>query len=156
MKTTRFLTQAALIAAMYAVLTIALAPISFLQAQFRIAEALTVLPMFTPAAIPGLFIGCIAANLMSPVGLADIIFGSLATLIAAFLSYKMPRRFLVPLPPVLVNGVVVGLLLHFVLKYPLVPTMLWVALGEAVVCYGLGYPLMIVLEKLKDKIFKNN
>lgn len=154
MKKTKLLTQAAVIAALYAVLTIIFQPISFLQTQVRVSEALTVLPMFTPAAIPGLFIGCLVANIFSPVGVLDIIFGSLATLTAAFLSYKMPKRYLVPLPPIVVNGVVIGLLLNYVLNLPLLASMLWVALGQAIACYGLGYPLILVLEKYRGKILK--
>ena len=150
---TKFLTQAAAIAALYAVLTIIFQPISFLQTQLRISEVLTVLPIFTPAAIPGLFAGCLVSNLFSPVGILDVVFGSLATLAAAFLSYKMPKKYLVPLPPVLVNGVVIGFLLNYVLGLPLIPAMLWVALGQALVCYLLGYPLILLLEKLKNRVF---
>lgn len=150
----RFLAEAGIIAAMYAALTIIFAPISYGQIQVRISEALTILPAFTPAAIPGLFIGCIVANLFSPVGVIDIVFGSLATLLAAFLSYKMPKRYLVPLPPIIINGVVVGFILNYVFKLPLFISMLWVALGELIACFGLGYILMLQLDKIKDKIFK--
>ena len=101
MTRTKYLTHAAIIAAVYVVLTIIFAPISYGQVQVRISEALTVLPYFTPAAIPGLFIGCIIANIYGGAGIIDIIFGSLATLFAAFLSYKMPKKYLVPLPPIL-------------------------------------------------------
>lgn len=154
MKKTRFITEAAVIAALYAALTIILAPFSYGPIQVRVSEALTILPVFTPAAIPGLFVGCIIANIFGGNGPIDIIFGSLATLAAAFLSYKMPKRWLVPLPPVILNGVVVGLILNYTLKAPLVATMLWVALGEAVACYVLGYPLLLLLFKQKDKIFR--
>jgi len=149
----RFLAEAAIIAAIYAVISTIFAPISSGLVQVRISEALTVLPVFTPAAIPGLFVGCIVANIVGGNGLIDIVFGSLATLIAAFLSYKMPRRFLVPLPPVLVNAVVVGFILNYVLEAPLIVSIGSVALGQAIACYGLGYPLMLQLEKYKDKIF---
>ena len=84
---TKYLAEAAVIAAIYALLTIVLAPISYGAVQVRISEALTVLPFFTPAAVPGLFVGCIAANIMSPYGLADLIFGSAASLIGAIGSY---------------------------------------------------------------------
>ncbi|HYE81651.1 MAG TPA: QueT transporter family protein [Clostridia bacterium] len=151
--------QGALIAAIYAVLTVAFAPISYGPLQVRISEALTVLPFFTPAAIPGLFIGCIIANLYGMLmgmgaGMLDVVFGSLATLLAAYLSYKMPKKWLVPLPPVVVNGVVVGLMLYYVLQLPLLATMGWVALGELVACYVIGYPLILVLNIYKDKIFR--
>ena len=159
MKNVRFMVQGALIAAIYAVLTVAFAPISYGPLQVRISEALTVLPFFTPAAIPGLFIGCIIANLYGMLmgmgaGMLDVVFGSLATLLAAYLSYKMPKKWLVPLPPVVVNGVVVGLMLYYVLQLPLLATMGWVALGELVACYVIGYPLILVLNIYKDKIFR--
>lgn len=150
----RFITTSAIIAALYAALTIVLSGLSYGQVQFRVSEILTVLPYFTPAAIPGLFIGCILGNLTSPFGPIDIITGSLASLLAAFLSRKMPKRWLVPLPPVICNGIIVGTELHFIANLPLIATMLYVALGEAVICYGLGYPFLLVLEKYKLKLFK--
>lgn len=153
MKKTVFLVQASLIAAVYAVITIALAPISYGQIQVRVAEALTILPAFTPAAIPGLFVGCIVANLYGGGGIIDIVFGSLATLFAAYLSYKMPKKLLVPLPPIIVNGIVVGYILNYLYGLPLLITMGWITIGQTVACYGFGYPLMIILEKYKDKIF---
>lgn len=145
--------QAAFIGAVYAVLTIALAPISYGQIQVRVAEALTVLPMFTPAAIPGLFVGCIVANIYGGGGLIDIVFGSLASLLAAFMSYKIRKKWLVPLPPVVINGIVVGLILHYLYQAPLLIAMGWVTLGQMIACYGLGYPLILMLEKYRDKIF---
>lgn len=153
MKKTIFLVQASLIAAVYATITIALAPISYGQIQVRVAEALTILPAFTPAAIPGLFVGCIVANLYGGGGIIDIVFGSLATLVAAYTSYRMPKKWLVPLPPVIVNGIVVGYILNYLYGLPLLITMGWVTIGQAIACYGLGYPLMKVFEKYKDKIF---
>ena len=95
-----FLTQAAVIAAIYVVLTIIFAPFSFGEVQVRISEALTVLPFFTPAAIPGLFVGCIIANLFGGAIPADIIFGSIATLLGALGTYALRKksRFLAPLP----------------------------------------------------------
>lgn len=159
MKNVRSLVQGALIAAIYAVLTIAFAPISYGPVQVRVSEALTILPFFTPAAIPGLFLGCIIANVYGMIigigpGIWDVVFGSLATLIAAYISYKMPKKWLVPLPPVLVNAVVIGFMLNVLLKLPLLPTMLWVGVGEVAACYVIGYPLMLVLEKYKNRIFR--
>jgi len=145
----KFITQSAAIAAVYAALTLAFHPLSFLQAQLRVSEILTVLPALTSAAIPGLFIGCLISNLFSPVGIADIVFGSIATLAAAFMSYKMPKSYLVPLPPVVVNAVVIGLVLHYTMELPLAATMLWVGLGQAVVCFGLGYPFLLLMKRLK-------
>jgi len=149
----RFITEAAVIASVYAALTIILAPISYGMIQVRISEALTILPYFTPAAIPGLFVGCIIANIVGGNGLVDIIFGSLATLLAAFLSYKMPKRYLVPVPPIIINAVVVGAVLSYLFELDLLVSMGWVALGQTVACYGLGYPLLLQLEKHRHRIF---
>lgn len=153
MKKTRFLTEAAVIAALYATLTIFLMPLSYGQIQVRVSEILTILPFFTPAAIPGLFIGCIVANFFSSLGLVDIVFGSLATLIAAILTYKMPKK-LAPLPPVIVNALIVGLELYYITGAPLIASILWVGFGEAIACYGLGYPVLLQLNKYRDKIFR--
>ncbi len=152
-KSIRFLTESAVIAAIYALLSIIFAPISYGLLQVRIAEALTVLPAFTPAAIPGLFVGCIISNIIGGNGPLDIILGSLATLIAAFLSYKVPKRYLVPLPPVVVNALIVGFILSYILNVSLIIAIGWVALGQIIACYGLGYLLMIQLEKFRDKLF---
>lgn len=151
---TKYLIQAAVIGAIYAVLTIVLAYFSYGPLQVRVSEALTVLPAFTPAAVPGLFIGCFISNLISPYGLVDLICGSIATLLAAFLSYKLRRKsFFVPLPPVLVNGVIVGGMLHFAYGVPnLLACMGWVALGQAISCYLLGWPLMKLLAKYRGVI----
>ncbi|AUS98779.1 transporter [Clostridium thermosuccinogenes] len=156
LKKTRFITEAAVIAAMYAALTIIFAPISFGQngqIQIRVSEALTILPMFTPAAIPGLFVGCLIANIYGGLGPIDMIFGSAATLIAAFMTYKMPKKYLVPLPPVIVNGVIIGMELTYLYQVPLLISMATVAFGELVACYGLGYPLILLLEKSRKAIF---
>ena len=149
---TKYLAEAAVIAAIYALLTIVLAPISYGAVQVRISEALTVLPFFTPAAVPGLFVGCIAANIMSPYGLADLIFGSAASLIGAIGSYLLRKKpLLVPLAPVISNRIIVGAMLYYVYEVPLplIVQMLYVALGEGVACYAIGYPLMKYLNKYK-------
>jgi uncharacterized membrane protein len=152
-KRTRFIIQAAILGAIYAVITILLAPISYGQIQVRIAEALTILPYFTPAAIPGLFVGCIVANIFGGGGPIDIIFGSLASLAAAILSWKMPKPWLVPLPPVVINGLVIGWVLFKVYGLPFWISVGTVTAGQVIACYGLGYPLLLVLQKNKDKIF---
>lgn len=153
MKKTNFLVQAALIGAIYVSITIAFTPISYGQIQVRISEALTVLPFFTPAAIPGLFVGCIIANIYGGQGMIDIVFGSSASLLAAFLSYKMPRKWMVPIPPIVVNAIVVGFILNYLYQVPLAVAMGWVGLGQLIACYGLGYPLMSVLDKYKETLF---
>ena len=88
-KNIRYLTTAVMIAAMYVVLCIALRPFSYGEVQVRVAEALTILPYFTSAAIPGLFIGCIIANLLGGSIMLDVVFGSLATLLAAIFTYLL-------------------------------------------------------------------
>lgn len=151
--TTRKLIQAALIAAVYATLTVMLGSFGYGPVQFRIAEALTVLPALTPAAIPGLFVGCMAANLLGPYGMLDMVLGSAATLVAALLSYKLRKHpLLVPLPPVLVNAVVIGAMLYYAYGVPmsLAACMATVGLGQLVSCYALGYPLLRILSKYEN------
>ena len=110
-----FLTQAAMIAAIYVVLTYVFAPFSFGEIQIRISEALTILPLFTPAAIPGLFIGCLIGNILGGAILPDIIFGSLATLLGAVFTWLLRghSKFLGPVPPIAANTIIVP----FVLRY---------------------------------------
>lgn len=153
---TRFMVQAALISAIYVVITIAFAPISYGPVQVRISEMLTVLPFFTPAAIPGLFIGAMIANAYGGLGILDVVVGSSATLIAAVLTYKMSKKIWAPMPPVLVNGVIIGAMLSYLFQMPLVPTMIYVGLGQIVACYGLGYPFMVAIEKYGPNLFHKN
>ncbi|MEL7657939.1 MAG: QueT transporter family protein [Bacillota bacterium] len=156
MKNTKFLIQAAVIAAVYATLTILLMPFSYGVMQVRISEALTILPYFTPAAIPGLFIGCLVSNMVGPYGIMDMVFGSSATLLAAIGYYYLRSRpILVPLPPVIANGVIIGAMLYYVysVPMPLIACILWVAAGELIACYAIGYPLLKILKKYK-KIFE--
>ena len=105
--TIRDLTLAALIAAVYVVLTFGLPLPPFSGIQLRVAEAMTVLPFLFPAATPGLVVGCFLVNLFSPYSL-DLVFGTLATLLACLLTQRVPNRWLAPLPPVLCNAVIVG------------------------------------------------
>ena len=153
MKRIRFITEAAIIAALYAALTI-LIPGGSGQIQVRVSEALTVLPFFTPAAIPGLFVGCFIANLFVGNGLYDLILGSPATLIAAIITWKMPKKLLVPLPPVIINAIAVAVILKLSADLPMLATMGFVAIGEIVACYVLGYPLLLLIEKQKHRLFK--
>lgn len=151
-KKTKFLIQAAVIAALYAAITVALAPLSYGLMQIRISEALTILPALTPAAIPGLFIGCIIANMIGPYGIVDMIFGSAATLLAALFSYLLRGKpLLVPLPPVIANAIIIGAMLVYVYSVPvsLPIAALWVGAGELLACYVLGYPLLRYLSKHK-------
>lgn len=136
------LTRIALIAAVYAVVTIILAPLSYGMIQVRISEALTVLPFIYPEAAIGLFIGCFIANIYGGNGIYDIIFGSLATLIAGYLTAKTKNKYLAPLPPVIVNALIIGFMLHKLFGFPLLTTMFYVGLGQTIACYGLGMPLL--------------
>lgn len=145
----RNLSIAGLIAAVYVALTL-INPLSYGEVQFRISEALTVLPILFPQAIPGLFIGVIISNLFSPVGFLDVIFGSLATLLAAIGTYKLRNKpVLAMLSPVLVNGIIIGLLLHFLLQAPLFATILSVGFGELVVVALLGTLLLKSLDSMQ-------
>ncbi|MDR1378270.1 MAG: QueT transporter family protein [Synergistaceae bacterium] len=134
------------VAALYAVLTITLAPISYGPVQFRVSEALTLLPFYFPEAIPGLFVGCFIANFFGGNGMLDVFVGSFATLAAAYLSRKMPRLWLATLPPILVNMAAIGTLLHYLLGVPLWSTVFYVGIGQMGACVLLGYPLMKALE----------
>ena len=157
----RRLTHAAIIAAIYAALTVLLAPISFAQQQVRVAEALSVLPAFMPAAVPGLFVGCLLANVVSAFGLPDIIFGSLATLLSALLT-RAAARFLegrslilrvliIPFPAVAVNTVVIGAMLSVIADIPFPAAALGVMAGQALSCYGLGAPLYVAMHKYMER-----
>lgn len=146
----RNLALSGLVAAAYTVVTILLAPISYGQVQVRISEALTLLPFFFPQSILGLFVGCLIANLWGGFGLLDIVLGSLATLLAALLTSKMPNVYLAAVPPVTVNMVVVGGYLSFLLDIPFWSCALYVGLGQVVACFFLGIPLsLLLLRRLK-------
>ena len=156
---TWFITQSAVIAAIYVVLTVVFAPISFNVGQVRISEMLTILPLFTPAAIPGLFIGCILGNLLGGAIVLDVVFGSLATLIGAVGGYLLRKnRWLVPIPSIISNAVIVP----FVLKYgygldmPIWVMALYIAAGEIISCYILGEILATVLQKNRNIFRKQN
>ncbi|HEY3375754.1 MAG TPA: QueT transporter family protein [Candidatus Aquicultor sp.] len=149
-----WLTRGAVIAALYVALTITppLNALSYGQVQFRISEALNVLAFFEPAAIPGLFVGCVLANLGSPLGIYDVVFGSLLTLVSAFLIWKIKRPSLALLAPVIINAFGVALELNLVLHLPLLLSALFVGIGEAIIVYGLGYPLLLALIQRKALI----
>ena len=145
---TKNLALGGMIAALYAGVTVVLAPISYGPVQLRVVEALTLLPFYIPEAVPGLFVGCLVANAFSPNGALDIVIGSLATLTAAYLSRHMPRLWLAALPPVLVNMAAIGTMLNLVAGLPLWITIFQVGAGQAAAC-ALGIPLMKILEKHK-------
>lgn len=157
-KSVLFMVHAAMIAAIYVVLTILFRPFSFGEIQVRIAEALTVLPVFTPAAIPGLFIGCLIGNILGGAILPDIVFGSLATLIGAMLTYVLRKqsRYLAVLPPILSNTLIIPFVLRYAygVNLPIYWMMLTVGIGEVLSCGVLGIILHSALQKYKYKIFK--
>ena len=161
---TRSLTRAAIIAALYLLLTFALQAISFGAVQFRIAEALMLLPVLTVDAVPGLFIGCLLGNLLGGGVWYDVLLGSLATLLAAMAVRRLRNRpLLAAAMPTVFNGLIVGPIVY--LAYVRAPgeaiqwallysSMATVALGEGVVCYVLGLPLLTVLRRLTAETWK--
>ena len=157
-KNVTFLTQAAMIAAIYVVLTLLFRPISFGEIQVRISEALTILPLFTPAAVPGVFVGCLIANIIGGGILPDIIFGSLATLIGAVLTYRLrePTPLLAPLPPIAANTGIVPFVLFYGygVNLPIPFMMLTVGIGEVLSCGVLGLLLFSALKRYKTILFR--
>ena len=161
-KKSLFLTQAAMIAALYVVLTELsnIFGLASFAVQIRFSEALTILPFFTPAAIPGLFIGCIIGNLIGGAILPDIIFGSLATLLGACFTYllRTKSKYLAPLPPIIANTLIIPFVLRYAYGVPL-PTpfmMLTVGIGELISCGGLGMILLTGLRKHHHNFFTSH
>ena len=155
-----FIAQAAMIAAIYVVLTLIGASFSYGEVQVRISEALTILPVFTPAAIPGVFLGCLISNILGGCILPDIIFGSLATLIGAIFTWMLRNKskYLAPLPPIIANVLVVPFVLKYGYMVPLpVPfMMLTVGIGEVISCGVLGLILYTALNRYRGLLFKTN
>ncbi len=155
----RKIARSALIGALYALLTLVSIPLGA-GVQLRFSEALAVLPYFCAEAVPGLFAGCLAANLLTGSIPLDVVFGSLATLLSAYLTYAMKKhgwnKWLAPLPAVAVNAVVVGLLLFYAYQVgmPLWMCMGGVFVGQAISCYGIGMPLLYALEKFGAELFE--
>lgn len=171
-KTTSNITKAALIAALYVALGIIFAPISFLSIQMRVSEAFTLLPVYSPVAIWGVTLGCAISNAygaatgMSILGAWDILFGTFATLIAGIMTYKLRKitykgiPFLAPLPPIIINGIVLGLefSVFFTGGFDFGVFMLnagQIALGQFIPCYVLGLIMIISLDKtgVSKKLF---
>lgn len=151
-----FICQAAIIAALYVVLTYVFSAFASGVIQVRVSEALTVLPAFTPAAIPGLVIGCLLSNTLTGCVLLDIIFGSVATLIGALGSYALRRHtWLVPIPPIVSNMIIVPFVLRFAYgatdAFPFM--MATVGAGEIISCYLLGMILYGALKKVNHTLF---
>lgn len=160
---TQMVTMGAAIAALYVVLTLVANTFGLANyaVQVRFSEALTILPYFTPVAIPGLFVGCILSNILTGAMPLDVVFGSIATLIGAIFTYffskKCPdKKWIAPIPPIVSNTVIVPLILAYVYKFDgSIPYfMITVGAGEIISCGILGMLLMKALEKRPD-IFKS-
>lgn len=149
----RRLTRAAAVGALYAAVTLLTAPISFGAIQCRVSEALTMLPWLFPETGWGLFAGCLISNILGSGNPLDIVFGSLATLLSAILTSHVRKKALAALPPVILNGVMVGAALSYAaspeafwVSFPLIA--LEVAAGEALAVYALGLPLVSLLRRI--------
>lgn len=156
-----YICQAAMIAALYVVLTFIANAFGLASGsiQIRISEALTILPYFTPAAIPGLTIGCLLSNYLTNCAILDIVFGSAATLLGASLTYALRRyKWLAPLPPILANTLIVPWVLRFAygLEDAIPYLMLTVGIGEVISCGVLGMMLLFSLNKAGKNILKLN
>lgn len=154
-----FIAQAAMIAAIYVVLTLIFAPFSYGNIQVRVSEALTILPFFTPAAIPGLFVGCLLSNIIGGSIILDVVFGSLATLVAAVMSYRLRNnKYLVALPPIIVNALVVPFVLFYgyQVNLPIPLMMLTVGIGQVISCGFMGTILLKVLNQYTRPLFNLN
>ena len=156
---TRDLTLAAMVAAVYFVLCYFgnIFQLTFGPVQVRLGEALTVLPFLFPATAPGLVLGCLLTNILSPYGPIDMVVGTLATAIAAFLSAKMPRWYLAALPPILMNALLLPPMWAWA-QAGAVNSTFWAAyglnlwtfvVGEALACYVLGSVLLLALPKIR-------
>ena len=162
----QFIVHAAMIAAIYVVLTYFISAFNLASGaiQVRISESLTILPYFTPAAIPGLFVGCLLANLLTGAAIYDVIFGSLATLLGAVGTYLLRKhKFLCTLAPVVSNIIIIPLVLRYgyglTMEYGgrdwSIPFyMLTVGAGEIICCCVLGTILLNALAKVRNAIFK--
>ena len=155
MKRTKYVTQAALVAALYVVLTYLAAAMGLSSGiiQIRFSEALTILPYFMPSAVPGLFVGCVLANILTGCALWDVVFGSLATLVGGIVTYLLrgKNKFLAPVAPILSNTIVVPFVLKYVygMSGGLPYFFMTVFAGEVLSCGVLGMILLFSLEKHK-------
>ena len=151
-----FVSQAGVIGALYTVLTVLIGPFGSAAIQCRISEALCVLPFFTPAAIPGLTIGCLVSNLLTGGLWQDVIFGTLATLLGAVGAYLLRKfPYLVPLPTVIANTVIVPMVLAWAyhVEEGLPFLMLTVGIGEVISAYALGMLLLVGIRKKCSRLF---
>lgn len=147
-KNTKFLVKSGIIAAIYVVLTVILGEVSYGPVQFRISEAMTILPMFETAAIPGLAVGCMLANIFGGYGPIDIIFGSLTTLIAAFLTSRIKNKYFAILPPILLNAFIVSIWVSKFSNTPYIINVGTIGFGEFISAGILGIILANIFERV--------
>lgn len=161
---TKRITRTAIVAAIYAATTLAIAPFAYGSIQFRISEILVLLALFDPLYISGLTLGCLIANMLGPNGLLDIIFGTLATfisLIAIYFTGKIIKNYKLKLIlssiwPTIINGLIIGWMLNKLYKLPLILSMGEVAIGEFVVVTIIGVPLFLFARKPFEDVLKKN
>ena len=162
-KNTKKLVTTALVAALYATVTLALGFISYGSIQFRLSEVMTLLPLISKEYILGLTLGCLLANILGPGGVPDIIFGTLATLISVYLvyltgkymKYKKSTVLVASLWPVIINAIIVGLELNIFFGLPLLLSMIQVGFGQFVVITIIGVPLFKSVNNKYGKKLKN-
>ena len=147
LRPTRLLAVQGMIAAIYAALTLALEPISYGMLQFRLSEILLVLVLLNRPSWIGLTLGCFIANIFSPLGILDVVFGTLATALTCGGMLLVRRPAVALLLPALINGVIIGLLLHLVYSLPLIVSIAYVGAGEFVVTY---IPGLLIYYRLKN------
>ncbi len=138
---TKNIVVTAIVAGLYAVLTIAIAPLSYGAVQLRLSEVMTLLAVYDKKYVPGLILGCFIANIASPFGIVDMIVGTVATAVAVIMMTKIKNLFAASLMPTLANGLIIGVELHYLLALPLLETIFYIALGEFLVVSVIGVPL---------------
>lgn len=127
---TKLIAQNAIIAGIYAVMTLAIAPLAYSEIQFRLSEVIVLLAFYNKKFIPGLVIGCFIANIPSPLGWMDMVFGTFSTLLVCITIYKMTNKYLAVFAASIITGVIVGLELHLAYGIPFIINAIYVALGE--------------------------
>lgn len=160
-KTVKRLVRTAIIAALYVVLTLALAPISYGAVQFRVSEIMVLLAFFDPFYIVALTIGCFISNMLGPNGIADVIFGTLATFISVyaisitgkFINNNKLSLIIASLWPTIFNGVIIGFMLNYLYQLPLILSITQVAIGEFVVVTIVGVPVIKLIQNKYNKLF---
>ena len=160
---TRKIAMIGIVAALYAVITLVLGFISYGPIQFRIAEIMTLLPLFGKEYILALTLGCFLANVIGPYGIPDIIFGTIATFISVYLVYltgklmygKKGYVLIASLWPTIVNAIIIGIMLNIISGFPLIISILEVGFGEFVVITIIGVPLFKAFKEKYSKLLKD-